>query len=202
MEKVLKNWLKKIKLSESTISTLLGAFVIILVGSLIFNYFKSNRESEIALEEPEEIATESTYEAKDEYAKDLPQTHVVKSNDSLWLISEKYYGSGYNWIDIASENNLSNPDFLEEGMELKLPNVIIKKPVTEVSSISEEIKTELVVTESSITEEVYQVKKGDFLWDIAIRAYGDGYKWPEIAKANNLLNPDFLEEGMELKLPR
>ena len=36
----LKNFLKKIKLNEGTISMILGALVVIVVGVLIFNYFK------------------------------------------------------------------------------------------------------------------------------------------------------------------
>jgi len=37
---LLKNFLKKLKLNESTISMILGALVIVVVGVLIFNYFR------------------------------------------------------------------------------------------------------------------------------------------------------------------
>jgi hypothetical protein len=36
----LKNFLKKVKLNESTISVILGVLVVIVVGALIFNYFR------------------------------------------------------------------------------------------------------------------------------------------------------------------
>ena len=32
----------------------------------------------------------------------------------------------------------------------------------------------------------YTLKEGEGLWDVAVMYYGDGYKWVEIAKANNL----------------
>ncbi|MGA2968080.1 MAG: LysM peptidoglycan-binding domain-containing protein, partial [Candidatus Levyibacteriota bacterium] len=48
----------------------------------------------------------------------------------------------------------------------------------------------------------YTVKSGDYLWSIAIRAYGDGYQWVKIAKANNLTNPDLIFSGNVLQLPR
>lgn len=32
----------------------------------------------------------------------------------------------------------------------------------------------------------YTLKDGEGLWDVAVKYYGDGYKWVEIAKANNL----------------
>lgn len=47
----------------------------------------------------------------------------------------------------------------------------------------------------------YTVKSGDGLWQIAQQEYGDGYKWSEIAKANNLQAPFVLKEGQELTLP-
>ena len=58
-------------------------------------------------------------------------------------------------------------------------------------------------TQSGQTEakNVYIVKKGDYLWKIAINQYGNGYKWVEIAKANHLSNPDLLFRGQKLILP-
>jgi nucleoid-associated protein YgaU len=40
------------------------------------------------------------------------------------------------------------------------------------------------------------------LWTIAVRAYGDGYKWTEIAKANKLVNPNLIHPGNVFVLPR
>ena len=48
----------------------------------------------------------------------------------------------------------------------------------------------------------YTVKSGDYLWSIAVRAYGDGYQWVKIVKANNLVNPDLIFSGNVLRLPR
>lgn len=48
----------------------------------------------------------------------------------------------------------------------------------------------------------YTVVQGDNLWTIAERAYGDGYKWVEIARANKLDNPDIIHAGNKLTLPR
>lgn len=54
----------------------------------------------------------------------------------------------------------------------------------------------------TIKGEEYTVVSGDNLWTIAERAYADGYKWTEIAKANNLVNPDIIHPGNKLRLPR
>jgi len=46
------------------------------------------------------------------------------------------------------------------------------------------------------------VVKGDNLWQIALRAYGDGYQWVKIARENKLANPDLIHSGNILKIPR
>lgn len=51
------------------------------------------------------------------------------------------------------------------------------------------------------TPRTYTVKSNDGLWTIAQEVYGDGYKWTEIAKANNLQSPYTLTEGQELAIP-
>ncbi len=55
---------------------------------------------------------------------------------------------------------------------------------------------------SAITQATYTVLEGDHLWEIAVRAYGDGFRWSDIAKANNLSSPDAITVGMVLTIPR
>src|SRR3990167_304224 len=55
--------------------------------------------------------------------------------------------------------------------------------------------------ETQMAEE-YVVKPGDDLWSIAKNVYNDGYKWVEIAKANNLQNPDTILPGSKISIPR
>ena len=47
------------------------------------------------------------------------------------------------------------------------------------------------------------VRKGEKLWDIAVRAYGDGNKYKKILQANPLLktNPELLKAGATLRAP-
>ncbi|MFI5265695.1 MAG: LysM peptidoglycan-binding domain-containing protein [Candidatus Levyibacteriota bacterium] len=53
-----------------------------------------------------------------------------------------------------------------------------------------------------ITGKTYTVKAGDDLWNIAVRAYGDGYKWVDIARVNNLSNPNLIFSDNVLVIPR
>jgi nucleoid-associated protein YgaU len=49
---------------------------------------------------------------------------------------------------------------------------------------------------------IYEVIKGDSLWKIAQAKYGDGNKWVEIAKENNLKTPGVITKGQKLSLPK
>lgn len=48
----------------------------------------------------------------------------------------------------------------------------------------------------------YTVKEGDTLFLIAEKYYGDGFKYNELATANNLTNVDALEVGQTLDIPK
>ena len=47
----------------------------------------------------------------------------------------------------------------------------------------------------------YTVVKGDTLWGIAQKFYGNGSRYPEIAKANNISNPNLIRVGQKLLIP-
>jgi len=100
-----------------------------------------------------------------------------------------------NWVDIASENNLSNPGVIEVGQELTIPDVEPKQPTTtQAGETPEELEP--------ISGATYTVLGGDNLWDISVRAYGDGYRWVDIAQENELGNPNLIHAGNVLTLPR
>jgi len=51
--------------------------------------------------------------------------------------------------------------------------------------------------------ERHEVVRGDSLWDLARRYYGDPYRWPEIHAANRdrIPDPDLIVPGSEVRLP-
>ncbi len=180
-----KRFLKNLKLSESYISMALGLLVVVVIGILLFNAYSSREKPGLKTEET------STEERKSDIVS-LPTSHVVAADENLWLIAERYFGSGYNWPDIVKENQLINPDSLEVGQILIIPKVTTILPITGINN-----KAEFPITGNS-----YTVMENDNLWEIAVRAYGDGYQWVKIAQANNLLDPDTIHTGNLLTLPR
>lgn len=189
----LKELLKKLRLSEQNISMVLGALVVIVIGVLIFNYFRGVSPETT----PEETTAPGEVKLIEEEGKlvpeGLPKTHTVQVDEHLWMIAENYYGSGYNWVDIARENNLVNPNRLLVGQELMIPKAEVIKPVTPETGMG-----------NAISGNQYTVEKSDNLWEIAVRAYGDGYQWTKIWQANENLvkNPDIIHPGEVLSIPR
>lgn len=47
----------------------------------------------------------------------------------------------------------------------------------------------------------YTVVSGDTLWAIAERFYGDGSKYPQIAEASGIANPDLIHPGQVVTIP-
>jgi nucleoid-associated protein YgaU len=175
------NTLKKsLNSPDSYVSLALGFAVVLVVGMIAFNYFKGKGMVPGAqTQNKEEQATG---------AATLPAKHTVKAGETLWSISENYYKSGYNWVDLQKANNLVNADRVEAGQELTIPDV---KPMTIEGSVSS------AQTESK----QYTVVSGDSLWKIAVSQYQDGYRWPEIMRANKITNPNIIYSGTVLTLP-
>jgi len=181
----LKTFLKNIKLNENNISMILGALVIVIAGILVINYIGKQKEASIL-----PGGTTSSQNLNSAVSK----TYKVEKGDNLWKIAQKNYGSGYNWVDIAKANNLKNPSLIWAGQELTLPDVPARKPTETISKTPTNI--------SAITGATYTVARGDNLWKIAVRAYGDGYQWVKIARENKLVHPSLIHSGNVLTIPR
>lgn len=186
---MLKNLLKNLKLHESTISMVLGAIVIIVMGVIVVNYFRGLKGGETLTGETAEQPLITPGQGAVEY--------TVAEGETLWGIAEKQYGSGYNWVDIADTNSLTDANMVMAGTKLTIPDVEPRE-LTATPQVTMEVGTE----ESAISGASYTVVRGDSLWNIAVRAYGDGYKWTEIANANKLVNPNLIHAGNVLTLPR
>lgn len=188
--KRIKKILKFFKLNENTISTVMGGVVIVVIAGLIFNYFRTaNLKSwQGTLLSDEETATTVAEALNDK----VIATYKVVKGDDLWHIAEKFYGSGYNYVDIMKENKISGSGVIVAGQELVIPKVEAKK-----------ITVAEAKTTATIVSSEYTTQKGDSYWSIAVRAYGDGYQWPKIYWANKSLfrNPDLIFANVTITIP-
>ena len=199
---------QRIHWGESYTSFIIGVIVVIVVCLFGILFFRHSPSKHTPRQEVSSTFTENlpNFKVTPAVAQPIPaketkadQTYTVKSGDDLWTISEKVYKSGYNWTDIAKANNLENPGLIFSGTVLKLSNVEPKVLTTETSDIA---TTTVISSKTSITADTYTIEKGDTIWDISVRAYGDGFRYMDIVKANNLENPDLIFSDNVLKIPR
>ncbi len=195
---------KDLRLTESGISLILGAIIVICSALLAYMFFaKVYEQTTPKLSIPAQskqlkLITDPEGEISGGIgAVALPTTHIVEPGENLWKIAEYYYRSGDNTDEILKANGILDPNDIEVGQKLTIPKIEIKIPASDsdTGAIPE-------VVDSRIMEETYTVLPGDNLWMIALRAYGDGYKWPDIVKANNLRDANGIEVGMKLLIPR
>ncbi len=175
------------------IITVVVLFVVIVLG---MRTLSQNQQGDI--NEGAEISEEM-----------IDNTYTVVEGDTLWSIAEKEYGDGFKWTEIAKENNITN-GAIEKGAKLRLPKIarksetlVVTPKVTQpITKTPTQQQTPTQPTQPKIVGTSYKVVEGDNLWDISVRAYGDGYKWVELARLNNLTNPDLIYVGNVIKLSR
>ncbi len=147
----------------------------------------------------------------------------MKEGDTLYDISQKYYGSGDDFPQIVAANNLPDENTIEVGQVLEIPKLSpTPLPSTSTqpsvspspSSIqSYQQNTGYVAggtggpeneTEwgTKITGTTYTVQAGDWLSKIAGRAYGNIYDFTKIASVNHITNPNEIEPGTVITIPR
>jgi len=49
------------------------------------------------------------------------RTYTVVSGDTLWAVSERFYGDGSKYQAIADASGISNPDLIYPGQVLTIP---------------------------------------------------------------------------------
>ncbi len=180
-----------IRFSESYTSLILG-IVVVIIASFLFISFINNKKNTTPPPPPEISSTKIEPEIKT-VAK-AGSSYLVREGDSLWSIAQEVYNDGYKWTEIAKANNLSHPDEIQTRMTLKLPE------------IKESAQKEVTITPAATAGKgtvgtTYTVLHGDTLWSIAQKKYGNPYRWVDIAKANNLVNPDVIHSENILQLP-
>jgi murein DD-endopeptidase MepM/ murein hydrolase activator NlpD len=106
-------------------------------------------------------------------------TLVVQPGDTLTKISQQVYGAPDHVKALASANGIADPDRIYAGTTLTLPDAPV--PPSETATVV--------------------VEPGDTLRKISQRVYGDETRFPEIAQANGLQNPDLVRAGARLKVP-
>lgn len=190
--------------SQSKLSMILGALIILVTAILLFNYFNKGKESLGPSQKTEVEQALGETESKE-------GKYTVKEGDTLFLIAQRYYKDGYKYSELAKLNNLTNVDQIEVGQILTVPameninpeqETPVNKEATLADSIQIPLSEETTEWGSKITTDKYTVTAGDWLSKIAGRAYGDVMAYEKISKANNIADPNLIEPGTVIIIPR
>lgn len=186
----------EIQLDQSYLSLVLGLIVVLISGYLVINYFKSNKPDLGPAQQSEtQVQANVTPE-------NLPGNYTVKEGDTLFEVAANYYNDGYKFTEIVKANNLTDENNIQAGQVLLIPK--LETTVAEVTPIETPTptQTEQTIWGEKITGNTYTVVADDWLSKISGRAYGDIMAFDKIAKANNITNPDLIEPGTVLTIPR
>lgn len=183
------------KIKENYLSVALGFLVFLVAVTLIYRSTSSRQQAQVEQDQAQ---------AEMEQKKNV---HVVKPGESVSSIARDVMGSVDYTDEIVAANSLANPEVIEVGQELTLPDVGVTGTPTSAPTEAPKMEekkgeTTSTTTAGKIEGTTYVVQKGDTLMTIAERAYGNKSMYTRIMSANGIRNPDRVEVGMTLKLPR
>lgn len=215
--------------NQSYLNLILGALIVIVLGVLVFNYFNKpsdqgnvTPQAETTTDEQGDVTKEALpgkYKVKEgdtlfsiaqKYYDDGGKYSEISKENKLLSenieVDQELTIPKIEAIVLASSSPEVSASPTEEALVSPSPEASLA-PVSEASPVTapESGKGGAInqtVWGGTITSDSYTVQSGDWLSKIAGRAYGDVMKYDAIAKANNISNPDNIEVGTVLKIPR
>lgn len=204
----LRTKLSEFKIDQSAVSLALGAIVVVVIGVLVFNYFsKLNRPiNPIPINTPETSSLKSNN-------SNIPAKHTVEAGETLGTIAEKYYGTSELWTKLCEANSdilKKNCDLLEPGVELTiLPKDVaansasplpLPSPKAVSATLSPTIMPSTGIASAASQVDTYTIVRGDTLCGILTRFSGSCTNVENIARCNNIANPNLIHADNILKL--
>jgi len=135
--------------------------------------------------------------------------YVVRPGETLSEIAQRELGTYKRWTEIQALNDDLDPAKLREGMKLRMPARGSDAAAARVAS-SVQPKAPAPAPKQPAAKPrpkvnghgTYTVQSGDVLGVIAQRELGSSKRWPEIVTLNPGLNPDRLQVGTRLQMPK
>ncbi|MDP3941036.1 MAG: LysM peptidoglycan-binding domain-containing protein [bacterium] len=208
--------LEYVRFSESYTSLVLGIVVVIIFSVLLISFLKgldlgkTPPAPEISATKIEPLVSATPGEILEGAGQVTPEsttppstsggrgTYTVQPGDDLWNIAVKVYNDGYKWTLIANANNITNPGMIFAGDVLKTPEAA----AVGMTKGGQGTQAAMPTLQPAIIGNSYKVQHGDTLWSIAERRYKNGYRWVDIAKANNLTDPNLIHADNTVQLPQ
>jgi len=180
--------------TEEFLSTIFSFVLILLLLFGIYKFFSQKYKRPQITQE----AAQTTAQIPSQDGPYEPvETYTIKPGDTLHGITIELYKDPIYQVLIEMENGIQDPDLIIAGDFLKLPSKELLVDFT--NKVKGQILTGVSI--KALTDKTYKVVKGDTLWYICERRYGNPNKYPDIAKLNKINNPDHIEPDWQLSLP-
>ncbi len=174
--------------------------------SALRGIIESANARDLSLQKPAPEAAAPAVVAARPPAPAATVVHVVKAGETLSSISQKYYGTSSNWKAILDANTSVVKD--PQGRDLR-PNMRLiipaadKKVASAPSASSGRTLLSATAPKKGSSARTYTVVKGDTLFRIAMKYYGNGERYKDILTANRSVvsKPQDLRPGMKLVIP-
>lgn len=206
----------------------MGFLVIVVVGLLVVNYFRNIDTGETlpgTTTQQTENTSPKTYTVKK--GDSLWSIALGQYGSGYNWVDIRDANNLTNPNDISVGQELTIPDVASREAGTQIAEATAKPEVTAeptVEAVATESPTPTATvkpTESPVATpktatavsdqegtihatagSTYVVVHGDNLWNIAVAAYGNGFRWKDIADANHLANPRIIHAGNHLTIPQ
>jgi nucleoid-associated protein YgaU len=114
---------------------------------------------------------------------------IVRQDDTLWRIAERLTGDGRNWQRLYEDS-------------IRAANVGIGEHITDPHRIRPGQRIAVHLSKEGSGAIDYHVSRGESLWLIADRIYGDPMQWRRIHRENaiSVADPDLIYPGQVILL--
>ncbi|MFN8472170.1 MAG: LysM peptidoglycan-binding domain-containing protein [Anaerolineae bacterium] len=184
-----------------------GAIVAVVVVNLVARTSMTASAAPLTQETTQAVVEVRPSETTEQKTAAEPQKtkrfvdYKVMAGDTLWTISERFYGTGEEFPRLVDANaGRAMPDgeeFTRQGVIQ--PGWVLRVPLPSQTLLEEDGQV------------VYVVERGDTLWGISARFLGNPMRWPEVFDLNRgsarlpngwtLTNPNLIWPGLRLRLP-
>src|SRR3989344_2862807 len=102
-----------ITIKNNQFSFIFGLIIVLLATSFALTSFLQKAKSPDG-----KISSKEKKDQNKQAVNKNEKIYIIQPGDQLYLIAEKFYGSGLNMFDIMQANKISNPDLVEIGQKL------------------------------------------------------------------------------------
>lgn len=138
--------------------------------------------------------------------KEKRESKPSKAINVLTIIALLVMSGYFIWTDLQNRHYISHLEEILSDVEINLAELenetrTLESALTNIEKEYDQLKQEASAEEFLTSVAVYTVKQGDTLWSISERFMDDGNSYTELARINNILDPNYLEVGEKILVP-